>query len=152
MVFLSDRRNIRAAWFMITRLQRCKGQLKLSCATICSSLKPSIGVACRSSLEELEFALPFFTFKDESRKMARETSPGLKILWIWTIGTAAVLVTSVVRTRMRDMEQFMNAEQQQPHLNQQQEPQEASSGESIVLDDSPPPNPSDGIVEEIKSL
>ncbi|CAL1385327.1 unnamed protein product [Linum trigynum] len=82
--------------------------------------------------------------------MPRETSPGLKILWIWTIGTAAVLVTSVVRTRMRDMEQFMNAEQQPQH-NQQQEPQETSSGESIVLDDSPSPTPSDGIVEEIKS-
>ncbi|CAI0376210.1 unnamed protein product [Linum tenue] len=84
--------------------------------------------------------------------MPRETSPGLKILWIWTIGTAAVLVTSVVRTRMRDMEQFMNTEQQ-PHHNQQQqlEPNETSSGESIVLEDSPPP-PSEGIAEEIKSM
>ncbi|KAF3452467.1 hypothetical protein FNV43_RR02900 [Rhamnella rubrinervis] len=45
--------------------------------------------------------------------MRREKSPGLKILWLWTIGTAAVLVASVVRTRMRDMEDFMKADQQQ---------------------------------------
>lgn len=69
----------------------------------------------------------------------------MKILWLWAIGTAgsmpflllhflrfflgfpfcqnfsffffvAVLVTSVVRTRLRDMEQLMNAQQQTPGL------------------------------------
>lgn len=40
--------------------------------------------------------------------MWKDKSPGLKILWLWTFGTAAVLVTNVVRTRMRDMEQFIN--------------------------------------------
>ncbi|KAF4349053.1 hypothetical protein G4B88_029022 [Cannabis sativa] len=56
--------------------------------------------------------------------MPRETSPGLKILWIWTIGTAAILVTSVVRTRMRDMETFMNADQQN-HQHHQNPPTES---------------------------
>ncbi|WZZ11557.1 hypothetical protein YC2023_097478 [Brassica napus] len=44
-------------------------------------------------------------------KMGREKSPGLKILWVWTLGTAAILVASVVRTRMHDMESMMNQEQ-----------------------------------------
>ncbi|KAB1201667.1 hypothetical protein CJ030_MR0G001494 [Morella rubra] len=46
--------------------------------------------------------------------MPTEKSPGLKILWLWTLGTAAILVTSVMRTRMRDMESFMNAQQEEP--------------------------------------
>ncbi|KAI4302053.1 hypothetical protein L6164_035271 [Bauhinia variegata] len=54
--------------------------------------------------------------------MAREKSPGLKILWLWTIGTAAILVTSVVRSRLRDLENVLNAEQQQ-----QPEPQKTTS-------------------------
>ncbi|XP_010457714.1 PREDICTED: uncharacterized protein LOC104739148 isoform X3 [Camelina sativa] len=59
------------------------------------------------------------------REMGREKSPGLKILWVWTIGTAAifcffsVLVTSVVRTRMQDMQTMMNQNQEQaPKRNQ----------------------------------
>ncbi|KAJ0236088.1 Basic leucine zipper/W2 domain protein [Hirschfeldia incana] len=43
--------------------------------------------------------------------MGREKSPGLKILWVWTLGTAAILVASVVRTRMQDMESMMNQDQ-----------------------------------------
>ncbi|XP_020088546.1 uncharacterized protein LOC109710416 [Ananas comosus] len=39
-----------------------------------------------------------------------EKSPGLKILWIWTLGTAAILVTNVVRTRLHDMEQLLREE------------------------------------------
>ncbi|KDP26872.1 hypothetical protein JCGZ_18030 [Jatropha curcas] len=58
--------------------------------------------------------------------MPREKSPGLKILWLWTIGTAAILVTSVVRTRLRDMEQQMNAEQQP----------KSSLSDSIIVDNS----------------
>ncbi|CAN1125045.1 hypothetical protein LINPERPRIM_LOCUS31451 [Linum perenne] len=46
---------------------------------------------------------------DRKMKMPRETSPGLKILWFWTLGTVVVLVTTVVRTRLRGMEQLMNA-------------------------------------------
>lgn len=100
--------------------------------------------------------------------MARELSPGLKILWVWTIGTAAgtlsplspslishtyihtyilihilnwigyvfllVLVTSVVRTRVRDMENLMNAEQQQ---QQQQQHNTATDTETLLVDTSP---------------
>ncbi|KAK4721805.1 hypothetical protein R3W88_012038 [Solanum pinnatisectum] len=46
--------------------------------------------------------------------MWKDRGPGVKILWLWAIGTAGILVTSVVRTRLRDMEQFMNAQQQTP--------------------------------------
>ncbi|KAL3520518.1 hypothetical protein ACH5RR_018667 [Cinchona calisaya] len=45
--------------------------------------------------------------------MWRDKSPGVKILWIWTIGTAAVLVANVARTRMRDMEQLINSQSQE---------------------------------------
>ncbi|TKY49665.1 molybdopterin biosynthesis protein CNX [Spatholobus suberectus] len=46
--------------------------------------------------------------------MPREPkSLGVKILWLWTFGTAAILVTNVMRTRIRDLETLMNAEQQQ---------------------------------------
>ncbi|KAL1552208.1 hypothetical protein AAHA92_13035 [Salvia divinorum] len=46
--------------------------------------------------------------------MWRDKSPGLKILWLWTFGTAAVLVTNVMFTRMRDMDQIINAQDQDP--------------------------------------
>ncbi|KAM0946628.1 hypothetical protein DsansV1_C09g0096961 [Dioscorea sansibarensis] len=39
-----------------------------------------------------------------------EKNPGLKILWVWTLGTAAVLITNVVTTRLRDMEKVLNEE------------------------------------------
>ncbi|XWS58958.1 hypothetical protein CRYUN_Cryun08bG0078800 [Craigia yunnanensis] len=72
--------------------------------------------------------------------MAREKkSPGLKILWLWTIGTAAILVTNVVRTRIRDMEQVMNTHQQQ---------QEGAIPDSVLVDTSPETNK--GIVREVK--
>ncbi|KAB2033556.1 hypothetical protein F383_23715 [Gossypium arboreum] len=72
--------------------------------------------------------------------MAREkTSPGLKILWVWTIGTAAILVTNVMRTRLRDMEKVMSAQQQQ---------QEGVTPDSVILDTSPESN--EGIVREVK--
>ncbi|XP_017976263.1 PREDICTED: uncharacterized protein LOC108661881 [Theobroma cacao] len=76
--------------------------------------------------------------------MAREkTSPGLKILWLWAIGTAAILVTNVVRTRIRDMEQIMNAQQQQ-----QQQQQESAVPDSVIVDTRPESN--EGIVREVK--
>ncbi|KAK8590173.1 hypothetical protein V6N13_088955 [Hibiscus sabdariffa] len=72
--------------------------------------------------------------------MAREKmSPGLKILWVWTIGTAAILVTNVMRTRLGDMEKAMNAQQQ---------PQEGLRSDSLIVDTSPDSN--DGIVGEVK--
>ncbi|AEE27929.1 basic leucine zipper/W2 domain protein [Arabidopsis thaliana] len=63
--------------------------------------------------------------------MGREKSPGLKILWVWTIGTAAILVTSVVRTRMQDMQTMMNQNQEQAP----KENQNGSAGDSSVLMD-----------------
>ncbi|XP_022933307.1 uncharacterized protein LOC111440489 [Cucurbita moschata] len=53
--------------------------------------------------------------------MAREKSPGLKILWVWTLGTAAILVTSVARMRMRDMESIIKSDQQQQSMHQQRQ-------------------------------
>ncbi|CAH8354394.1 unnamed protein product [Eruca vesicaria subsp. sativa] len=58
----------------------------------------------------------FFIFgakeiSNHTLETGREKSPGLKILWVWTLGTAAILVASVVRTRMHDMESMMNQEQ-----------------------------------------
>ncbi|KAL5791566.1 hypothetical protein ACOSP7_000160 [Xanthoceras sorbifolium] len=72
--------------------------------------------------------------------MPRETSPGLKILWIWTIGTAAILVTNVVRTRIRDMEQTMDNDQQQSTL---------TTADSILVD--PTPESDEGFVKEVKA-
>ncbi|XP_038878707.1 uncharacterized protein LOC120070883 [Benincasa hispida] len=63
--------------------------------------------------------------------MAREKSPGLKILWVWTLGTAAILITSVARMRMRDMENIINSDQQ-PSLHHQQ----TSSTDSFPITDS----------------
>lgn len=98
--------------------------------------------------------------------MPSEKSPGLKILWVWTLGTAAstlsfsyiiysrsyththtylsfifffaVLVTSVVRTRLRDMETVMNGQQQQ---------QEPISSDVLLADTVP--GPEDVVREEI---
>ncbi|GMG99937.1 hypothetical protein Nepgr_001777 [Nepenthes gracilis] len=44
--------------------------------------------------------------------MFRDKPAGVKILWLWTIGTAGVLVTNVVRTRLKDLDKIMNAGQQ----------------------------------------
>lgn len=89
--------------------------------------------------------------------MAREKGPGLKILWLWTVGTAAgtpslfpyeyiidiivrplccwvaVLVTFVVKTRLRDMERLMDAQQDQSH-------QQPSAHDSIIVDAQPGPD------------
>ncbi|KAL8115979.1 hypothetical protein AgCh_022465 [Apium graveolens] len=54
--------------------------------------------------------------------MWKEKSPGVKILWIWTIGTAAILVANVATTRMRDMQKQMDTpqstipQQESPHV------------------------------------
>ncbi|GKV40160.1 hypothetical protein SLA2020_328200 [Shorea laevis] len=73
--------------------------------------------------------------------MAREKmSPGVKILWLWTIGTAAILVTNVVRTRIRDMEQMMNPQQQQQ--------KESNLSDSIIVETSPEYD--EGSIREVK--
>ncbi|KAF9668302.1 hypothetical protein SADUNF_Sadunf15G0114700 [Salix dunnii] len=69
--------------------------------------------------------------------MPRETSPGLKILWLWTIGTAGILVTSVVRTRLKDMEQMMNTDQQQQKY-------QSSLSDPVLLDSD------EGVIKEVK--
>uniref|UniRef100_A0A7N2N3I5 Uncharacterized protein n=1 Tax=Quercus lobata TaxID=97700 RepID=A0A7N2N3I5_QUELO len=74
--------------------------------------------------------------------MPSEKSPGLKILWVWTLGTAAILVTSVVRTRLRDMETVVNGQQQQ---QQQQEP---ISSDVLLVDTVPG---SEDVVREERS-
>ncbi|TXG54433.1 hypothetical protein EZV62_019689 [Acer yangbiense] len=74
--------------------------------------------------------------------MSREISPGLKILWIWTIGTAAIMVTNVVRTRLRDMEQPTNNDQQQSTFT-------ATATDSILVD--PTPESDEGFVKEVKA-
>ncbi|KAH7841786.1 hypothetical protein Vadar_034377 [Vaccinium darrowii] len=68
--------------------------------------------------------------------MWKDKSPGIKILWIWTIGTAAIMVTNVARTRMRDMEKVMNTEK------------EPTSANSAVIDASPI---SPDVIEDQKS-
>ncbi|THU68166.1 hypothetical protein C4D60_Mb08t01040 [Musa balbisiana] len=39
-----------------------------------------------------------------------EKSPGLKILWLWTLGTATVLIANVATTRLRDMDNQLREE------------------------------------------
>jgi len=94
-------------------------------------------------------------------RQPREKSPGLKILWIWTFGTAAstflflpfhflsnqkslfslhrllycflvaVLIANVMRTSIRDFQNVMNAEEQQQQLQQNQQ-----QNDNVVIDDS----------------
>ncbi|KAI5010506.1 hypothetical protein ZWY2020_012643 [Hordeum vulgare] len=40
-----------------------------------------------------------------------QKSPGLKILWIWTLGTAAIMITNVVRTRVNDMQMILREDE-----------------------------------------
>ncbi|KAI3459137.1 hypothetical protein Pfo_015800 [Paulownia fortunei] len=70
--------------------------------------------------------------------MWRDKSPGLKILWLWTFGTAAVLVTNVVRTRMRDMEQLINAQDQTPHVANTISDDNGSSDSAQVIGEDKP--------------
>ncbi|KAL5723168.1 hypothetical protein ACHQM5_006593 [Ranunculus cassubicifolius] len=60
--------------------------------------------------------------------MLRDKNPGLKILWLWTIGTAGVLVASVVTTRMRDMQKVMDSAEYQ----QQQQPSVESTNDDAA--------------------
>ncbi|XP_062005296.1 uncharacterized protein LOC133722414 [Rosa rugosa] len=74
--------------------------------------------------------------------MWRDKPPGLKILWVWTLGTAAVLVANVVRTRMRDMDTLMNNTEQHHHQQQQAA---AADTETLLLPES------DQVIREEKS-
>ncbi|KAL6565282.1 hypothetical protein OROGR_002233 [Orobanche gracilis] len=69
--------------------------------------------------------------------MWKDKSPGLKILWLWAFGTAAVLVTSVMRTRMRDMEQLIDAQQDQTlhHVTDTISDNNGSSDSAQVISD-----------------
>ncbi|KAI3807890.1 hypothetical protein L1987_23826 [Smallanthus sonchifolius] len=44
--------------------------------------------------------------------MWKDKSPGVKILWVWTIGTAAVLVANVATSRVRDMNKINNTQEE----------------------------------------
>uniref|UniRef100_A0A803KMP9 Uncharacterized protein n=1 Tax=Chenopodium quinoa TaxID=63459 RepID=A0A803KMP9_CHEQI len=74
--------------------------------------------------------------------MWKDKPTGIKILWIWTIGTAAILLTGVSRTRMRDMEKLLNEPQQQ------QQQQGISSVDHVLVDGSSPSD--DNIIREDK--
>ncbi|CAO2036878.1 unnamed protein product, partial [Urochloa humidicola] len=39
-----------------------------------------------------------------------QKSPGLKILWIWTLGTAAIVVGGIVRMRVNDVQKMLQEE------------------------------------------
>ncbi|KAF8103999.1 hypothetical protein N665_0181s0021 [Sinapis alba] len=77
--------------------------------------------------------------------MRREKSPGLKILWVWTLGTAAILVASVVRTRMHDMETIMNNQEQAPKQNQN-----ITASRSVLTDETVLPESDREIAKELK--
>ncbi|GAB4835377.1 hypothetical protein Ancab_000287 [Ancistrocladus abbreviatus] len=71
-------------------------------------------------------------------EMFRDKPAGVKILWIWTIGTAAVLVTNVVRTRVKDMEKIMDAETQKiaaPVVDSEVVVNSTSSDDEILRED-----------------
>ncbi|KAL9252614.1 hypothetical protein AKJ16_DCAP12748, partial [Drosera capensis] len=94
-----------------------------------SHIGPSPGLACTPTVPpDMQPPLPCFgagtrtpwehssaEHKRESRVAGGDMSwgekpTGIKILWIWTIGTAVVLLGNSVRTRLKDMERIMNAE------------------------------------------
>ncbi|KAL8171841.1 hypothetical protein V2J09_023645 [Rumex salicifolius] len=67
----------------------------------------------------------------------KDKPPGLKILWIWAFGTAGIMVTSVMRSRMQEMEKMMKvAEEQQNALQEGSgEVDSSSSSSEVILDD-----------------
>uniref|UniRef100_A0A7N0U6U5 Uncharacterized protein n=1 Tax=Kalanchoe fedtschenkoi TaxID=63787 RepID=A0A7N0U6U5_KALFE len=76
--------------------------------------------------------------------MAREKkSPGLKILWAWTLGTAAILIASGVRSSMREMEAMMQSDEKQKQLADR-------LNDSVVIDDAG--FQSEGFVKDDSSL
>ncbi|CAH1446514.1 unnamed protein product [Lactuca virosa] len=66
--------------------------------------------------------------------MWKEKSPGVKILWIWTIGTAAVLVTNVATSRVRDMNKLLDSQEESSSPHDIANPQ---TTDSIITDKDP---------------
>ncbi|KAJ1695961.1 hypothetical protein LUZ63_012659 [Rhynchospora breviuscula] len=67
-----------------------------------------------------------------------EKSAGLKILWVWTLGTAAILITNVVRTRLHDMDKLLRREEEAQAAAPAPAPAPASSAspsDTILKDD-----------------
>ncbi|KAH9607689.1 hypothetical protein KSS87_010952 [Heliosperma pusillum] len=75
--------------------------------------------------------------------MWKDKPTGVKILWVWTIGTAVVLLTTVTRTRVRDMEKFINESEQQQQYKEgvsgidsgMADSSSFPSGDTIIRDD-----------------
>ncbi|WOL03702.1 hypothetical protein Cni_G12422 [Canna indica] len=66
----------------------------------------------------------------------REKSPGLKILWVWTIGTAGVLIANVVTTRLRDVDKLLKEEDaMRSQLDPAAAAAAASTGERVIEDE-----------------
>ncbi|PNX97269.1 hypothetical protein L195_g020495 [Trifolium pratense] len=63
----------------------------------------------------------------------REKSPGVKILWIWTFGTAAILIANVMRTRITDFQSVMDAQEQQQQQQQQQQQNDNGISEERII-------------------
>ncbi|KAI3762308.1 hypothetical protein L1987_52733 [Smallanthus sonchifolius] len=61
--------------------------------------------------------------------MWKDKSPGVKILWVWTIGTAAVLVANVATSRVRDMNKIINT-----HEESSPTPHNPQTTDSIITD------------------
>ncbi|PWA54601.1 hypothetical protein CTI12_AA434050 [Artemisia annua] len=66
--------------------------------------------------------------------MWKDKSPGVKILWVWTIGTAAVLVANVATSRVRDMNKILNA-QDEPSSSLSANDNNPQGVDTIITDD-----------------
>ncbi|KAM7257350.1 hypothetical protein ACFE04_013091 [Oxalis oulophora] len=77
--------------------------------------------------------------RPEMRQPREPRGAGVKILWIWTLGTAAIMVTNVIRTRVQDLDQQMNTQQQQIGVN---------GDDAISVDPSFPTD--EGVIREVK--
>ncbi|KAK3143469.1 hypothetical protein QOZ80_4AG0300710 [Eleusine coracana subsp. coracana] len=61
-----------------------------------------------------------------------QKSPGLKILWIWTLGTAAIVIGGVVRMRVNDMQKILREEEEAAAATSAAT---AASNERVLKDD-----------------
>uniref|UniRef100_J3M2A9 Uncharacterized protein n=1 Tax=Oryza brachyantha TaxID=4533 RepID=J3M2A9_ORYBR len=64
-----------------------------------------------------------------------EKGPGLKILWIWTLGTAGIMITNVVRTRVNDMQKILQEEDEAAAAAAPAASGGKASGEHVLKDD-----------------
>ncbi|XP_074310665.1 uncharacterized protein LOC141646668 [Silene latifolia] len=79
--------------------------------------------------------------------MWKDKPTGIKILWVWTIGTAVVLFSTVTRTRVRDMEKFINESDQQQQQQQQYKDGVSAEVDSGMIDGSSFPS-GDNIIRD----